>query len=669
MNDKNISNRYVFIFLAFSFLFVVFYYFYEKSVIKFFFKDEIKLISADYNRNYNHMKSISELIYFNEFLKSDKITEILKENVDLKENLYNDFKSTYSFYKTLDITDIKFYDKDAVLILSMENHKQIKPNNIVKEVLTSSFELNSIFENNFIFAKPIFDDGLNLIGAISIEVDIDSFFKKIEKDTFFKLDKFYTKNVSENNVIKDLKQREIAEINTNLQNFQQFILITKNDILVFLPRIESIDGNDFYVLIHNFKKSSNIYKIRSYLEIALTLTIILLLIVSIVLYKAQKTKIDKIFLQKDFDDIQEQLDLYVNMIETDIKGKIINVSKSFCDLSGYTKDELVGKNINIVRHPDITNKFFQNLWKDLKEKGKWEGEIKNSDKYGNTFWIKGVIFPKYDLKNRLVGYVSIRVDITDAKQLEKINRLLKEDLSTKLNELKMKDKIFIDSMKVDLMSKILDSITHQWKNPILNISSELFKLKLKVNKNDVDKSKILTIHDKIENELKNLSYMLNEVKYLFNKIEISNSLYENVSEILDVLKNEFNTNGIKVRNKIDKNLKLLVKSEDLKNILFNLSKSIISQKILADQEKLEINIESFYENNELVIKIEDNLTFSNKKIIEEILNTQSSLIKKSEMEEYLVLVKLFIQKNGGIVWFEYDNEKSKYFIKLNMEEK
>lgn len=669
MSDKNISNRYVFIFLVFSFLFVVFYYFYEKNVIKFFFKDEIKLISADYNRNYNHMKSISELIYFNEFLKSDKITEILKENVDLKEKLYNDFKSTYSFYKTLDITDIKFYDKDAVLILSMENHKQLKPNNIVKEVLTSSFELNSIFENNFLFAKPIFDDGLNLIGVISIEVDIDSFFKKIEKDTFFKLDKFYTKNVSENNVIKNLKQREINEINTNLQNFQQFILITKNDILVFLPRIESIDGNDFYVLIHNFKKSSNIYKIRSYLEIALTLTIILLLIMSIILYKAQKTKIDKIFLQKDFDDIQEQLDLYVNMIETDIKGKIINVSKSFCDLSGYTKDELIGQNINIVRHPDITNKFFQNLWKDLKEKGKWEGEIKNSDKYGNTFWIKGVIFPKYDLKNRLVGYVSIRVDITDAKQLEKINRLLKEDLSTKLNELKMKDKIFIDSMKVDLMSKILDSITHQWKNPILNISSELFKLKLKVNKNDIDKSKVLMIHDKIENELKNLSYMLNEVKYLFNKIEINNSLYENVSEILEVLKNELNTNGIKVKNKIDKNLKLLVKSEDLKNILFNLSKSIISQKILANQEKLEINIESFYENNELVIKIEDNLNFSNKKIIEEILNTQSSLIKKSEMEEYLVLVKLFIQKNGGIVWFEYDNEKSKYFIKLNMEEK
>ena len=120
-----------------------------------------------------------------------------------------------------------------------------------------------------------------------------------------------------------------------------------------------------------------------------------------------------------------------------------------------------------------------------------------------------------------MGYISIRTNITDTKQLEKINKLLKEDLSNKLNEIKIKDKSLVDSTKVQLMSKILDSLGHQWKQPILNISSLIYNLKLLLKDEENNKDKFELIQE-AEFELKNLSEVLNEIKYLFNKIKKKN---------------------------------------------------------------------------------------------------------------------------------------------------
>lgn len=106
---------------------------------------------------------------------------------------------------------------------------------------------------------------------------------------------------------------------------------------------------------------------------------------------------------------------------TDKKGIITSVSEAFCEISGYTKEELIGKNHNIVRHPDTPKIIFEEMWKTLKSGNIWKGEIKNQKKDGSFYWVKAVIEPIFSDENEVLGYTAIRYDITDKKIIETIS--------------------------------------------------------------------------------------------------------------------------------------------------------------------------------------------------------------------------------------------------------
>ena len=65
---------------------------------------------------------------------------------------------------------------------------------------------------------------------------------------------------------------------------------------------------------------------------------------------------------------------------TNIKGESVSVSEAFCEISGYTKDELLGKNHNILKHPDMTNSIYKELWETISSGKIWKGELKNLKK-------------------------------------------------------------------------------------------------------------------------------------------------------------------------------------------------------------------------------------------------------------------------------------------------
>ena len=127
----------------------------------------------------------------------------------------------------------------------------------------------------------------------------------------------------------------------------------------------------------------------------------------------------KLSIEKEYQELHTQIDDNVIKVETDLNGIITYASKQFCKISGYSHKELLGRNVNLLKHSNIASAFFEKLWSELKTNNIWEGEIKNQDRYGNSHWVKGVIFPKYDFDNKIIGYISIRSNITDTKQLEK----------------------------------------------------------------------------------------------------------------------------------------------------------------------------------------------------------------------------------------------------------
>jgi diguanylate cyclase (GGDEF)-like protein/PAS domain S-box-containing protein len=184
------------------------------------------------------------------------------------------------------------------------------------------------------------------------------------------------------------------------------------------------------------------------------------------------------------------IDQYVITSSTDLKGNITYVSEAFCQISGYTKQELIGKQQNIVRHPDMPASFFENLWKTIKENNSWEGEIKNLNKSGEFYWVKAHIAP--DFKDGVkVGYTAIRQDITDKKYIEQISitdgltdiynrRHFNEIFPKIINSAKRNDEIVCFLlMDIDHFKQYNDNYGHQMGDEVLIKFAKCLKESLK----------------------------------------------------------------------------------------------------------------------------------------------------------------------------------------------
>ncbi len=129
-------------------------------------------------------------------------------------------------------------------------------------------------------------------------------------------------------------------------------------------------------------------------------------------------------LHGEISNLVSIVDKYVIMSEADNEGIITKASEAFCKISGYTKEELIGKPHNIVRHPDMPKDLFQELWEAIKAGSVWSGEIKNRRKDGKYYWVSAIITPKCTDIGASCGYTSIMYDITDKKRVEDLTRNL-----------------------------------------------------------------------------------------------------------------------------------------------------------------------------------------------------------------------------------------------------
>lgn len=125
--------------------------------------------------------------------------------------------------------------------------------------------------------------------------------------------------------------------------------------------------------------------------------------------------------------LEKTLQNYVALINeniitssTDLHGNITETSEAFCRISGYAREELLHKNHRIVRHPDMPDHIYQELWETISQNRIWHGELKNRTKEGEYYWVDATIYPIYDDEGNKIGYTAIRHDITDKKRIEEI---------------------------------------------------------------------------------------------------------------------------------------------------------------------------------------------------------------------------------------------------------
>ncbi len=116
---------------------------------------------------------------------------------------------------------------------------------------------------------------------------------------------------------------------------------------------------------------------------------------------------------------------------TDLKGMTTYVNDTFVEISGFTREELVGKNHNVIRHPDMPPAAFAWLWETIEKGRPWRGIVKNRCRNGDFYWVDALVVPVFQ-NNAITGYMSVRHEPTreQVKQAEAFYEKLKAGAAT-----------------------------------------------------------------------------------------------------------------------------------------------------------------------------------------------------------------------------------------------
>jgi len=132
------------------------------------------------------------------------------------------------------------------------------------------------------------------------------------------------------------------------------------------------------------------------------------------------------------NEYRKAVDASAIVSKTDPSGRITYVNDAFCRVSGYPKEELVGSFHSLVRHPDVEDAFYQELWETILNKEIWQGVIKNRTKAGKTYYVKSNIIPILDHHGEIREFMSIRSDVTDLIEQKKRIHFQTTDFLTRL---------------------------------------------------------------------------------------------------------------------------------------------------------------------------------------------------------------------------------------------
>lgn len=235
--------------------------------------------------------------------------------------------------------------------------------------------------------------------------------------------------------------------------------------------------------------------------------------------------IKKLKLLKDFNNsisfleqYQELTDIDKSVSKTDLSGIITYVNQQFCDITGYTQDELIGKSHNIVRHPETPASLYTDLWHTIKTKKEyWKGIVKNISKDGSVYYQDIIVKPILDADGKIVEYISLRTNVTDImsphKQLhdfvtyatEPFMILIRIDAFEDIEKFYGHEisQLMYHNFAKELKSYIPTSINFE-KFFSLDFGNYVFIKDLKSE----DKSSISSILD----ELRNFQYLINELR-------------------------------------------------------------------------------------------------------------------------------------------------------------
>lgn len=184
-----------------------------------------------------------------------------------------------------------------------------------------------------------------------------------------------------------------------------------------------------------------------------------------------------------FDEYLEAMNVNNIISKSDLKGRITYVNKNFCDVSGYTEEEVIGKQHSLLRDPNEPKETFQILWLTIQSGKTWKGILRNIKKDGGYYDIDIAIMPIFDRNHNIIEYLAIRHDITEL--IEQRKNLIAIATKDPLVNIGNRYKLTLDIKKhlvnniavidIDKFSSINDFYGHNIGNDVIIKFSQLIE--------------------------------------------------------------------------------------------------------------------------------------------------------------------------------------------------
>jgi PAS domain S-box-containing protein len=348
-----------------------------------------------------------------------------------------------------------------------------------------------------------------------------------------------------------------------------------------------------------------------------------------------------------------------SILITDINGTIEYVNPFFTEFTGYTYEEAVGSNPNLLNSGRNPKEIYVDMWNTILKGEVWNGELLNKKKNGQFFWEIARIAPIFNDNGIITSFIAIKEDITERKRTLELIEQSERDL----RDINAKKDKFFSIIAHDLRSPFsgLAGLTEILKNSIRELSEEQVDTYLDL------------INQSTQNIFKLLENLLSWAKTQTGKIEFSPTrlnLYEIVNETVSVINISAKNKNITINVSIEPDTKVNADENMLNTVIRNLISNAIKYThnngyVQVFSEIREINKRKFS-----VIGVKDNGVGIPANKQNKIFNIEDNYTTNGTGKEKgtglgLILCKEFVEKHNGRIWCEsQENQGSTFYFSL-----